>query len=140
MEPSSQTLADRTPLHDDGELTAAELQQLRDILIATREEIAARTRLRVSGAMEAAVHLPDESDEATNVTTQAFDLRLANKDRKLLNLIEHALDKMARNEYGVCEASGEPIDKRRLFLRPWVRYSVVEQDRLEKERRLMADN
>ncbi len=78
--------------------------------------------------------MPDEADQASAAEAQTFELKLANKDRKLLNLIEHAIDKMRRGEYGLCEGTDEPIELRRLEARPWARFSVAHKEALEKDR------
>ena len=50
------------------------------------------------------------------------------------DLIEHAIDKMRRGEYGLCEGTDEPIELRRLEARPWARFSVAHKEALEKDR------
>jgi DnaK suppressor protein len=128
-------------LHPDT-LSPAQLRKLEEKLREAREGIVQRSRVRVTEALDAPTHLPDESDEATNLAAQAFDLRLADKDRKLLRLIDHALAKLARGdgEFGLCEGTGERISTARLELRPWARYSVAYKDQLERERRLHRDD
>lgn len=113
-----------------------ELDGLRAKLLATRDEILARTRNRVTEVLESDTSVGDEIDAANHDSARAFELRLADKDRKLLELIEHALDKLSTGEYGLCEGTGDPIDRARLQLRPWVRYSVEYQELVEKQRDL----
>ena len=81
----------------------------------------------------------DEADQASTSSTQAFDLRLAEKDRKLLELIDHALEKFALDTYGLCEGTGDPIAVARLRLRPWARFSVDHKQRLERDRAMHED-
>ena len=57
------------------------------------------------------------------------------KERKLLNQIELALRKIAEEEYGFCEGTGEPISKKRLALRPWTRYSIEYKEELERRKK-----
>lgn len=116
-----------------------ELDGLRAKLLATRDEILARTRNRVTEVLESDTSVGDEIDAANHDSAQAFELRLAGKDRKLLELIEHALDKLSTGEYGLCEGTGDPIDRARLQLRPWVRYSVEYQELVEKQRDLYEE-
>ena len=65
---------------------------------------------------------------------QAYLIRFADKERKLLSEIEHALEKMRAGEYGVCEGTEEPIGFKRLELRPWTRYSVAYKEQMERDR------
>ncbi len=76
----------------------------------------------------------DEVDLAAKLSDQAFLMRLADKERKLLNLIDRALHKFDTGEYGYCEGTGEQIGRKRLALRPWTRYSVVHKELLERQR------
>ncbi len=125
---------------DDAVFDPATLEHFRRKLEATRDELLARNRTRVGDALDEELRHPDEVDQATTEQAQAFQLRLASKDRKLLSLVEHALDKLARGEYGRCEGTDEPIPRERLELRPWARYSVEYKQRLERERALHAES
>ena len=78
----------------------------------------------------------DEIDIAQRHTEQASLMRFADKERKLLGEIDHALEKMEKSgEYGVCEGTEEPISFKRLEVRPWTRYSVAHKEQLERERK-----
>jgi DnaK suppressor protein len=74
----------------------------------------------------------DEVDLATATVDQNLTFRLLDRDRKLLNEIDHAINKIQTGEFGYCEGTGEPIPKRRLELRPWCRHSVKFKEQLEK--------
>jgi DnaK suppressor protein len=74
----------------------------------------------------------DEVDLATATVDQNLTFRLLDRDRKLLNEIDHAINKIQTGEFGYCEGTGEPIPKRRLELRPWCRHSVKYKEQLEK--------
>lgn len=120
----------------DEHLTAEDLAHFKDVLEKARLETTTRSLERVHEALDTQTHLPDEADEASNARDQAFELRLADKDRKLIGLIDHALRKIEMGDFGYCEGTGEPIPKARLELRPWARYSVEYKDKLEKDRQL----
>lgn len=129
---------DGTLLHP--ELRPEDLRRLEAKLLDERSAILQRTRLQSSEALAESVRLPDEAEQASAEEAQAFELRLAEKDRKLVNLIEHALDKILRGEYGLCEGTDEPIDVRRLEARPWARFGVDYKETLEKERAMHAEH
>ena len=78
--------------------------------------------------------MPDETDMAQRHTEQAYLIRFADKERKLLNEIERALAKLRTVDYGVCEGTEEPIGFKRLELRPWTRYSVAYKEQIERDR------
>lgn len=43
--------------------------------------------------------------------------------------IKRALDKIAENKYGICEISGEPIEKERLMANPAARTNLANLDK-----------
>ncbi len=121
--------------HDKDEYSDEELAEFRQLLLDERERVMARLRMRVSEAVGDTQAMPDESDQAQQLTEQAYMLRLADKEQKLLKLIDKALKKFAEDEYGFCEGTGDLINPARLRLRPWTRYSIEykeEQERIKK--------
>lgn len=126
---------DEGPVRDDTPLSPARLRKLRERLLEERTRILGRMRRNVDTAIDQDAPPADELDVATIAQDQALYLRLADKDRKLLVEIEHALAKFALGTYGQCEGTGEPIGWRRLWARPWTRYSVAYKEQLEAEAR-----
>lgn len=108
-------------------------EKLRDEEARLAEEI----KRRIQEAVTEAERLPDEGDQASQNANQAYLLRYADKQNKLLQQVRHALHKMKSGEYGICEGSGEPIGVQRLMLRPWTRYSVEYKEQLDRDRRYM---
>lgn len=121
------------------ELDDQERERLRAELLRTRDDVSARSRERAREALAESSAGGDDADQASTSSTQAFDLRLAEKDRKLLELIDHALEKFAADTYGLCEGTGDPIAVARLRLRPWARFSVDHKQRLERDRAMHED-
>ena len=60
----------------------------------------------------------DEVDVAAREEQRQWQLRRLEREKKLLDKIDSALDRLARGEYGWCRETGEPIGLRRLLLRP----------------------
>lgn len=77
-------------------------------------------------------HMADAGTDSME-REKAFDI--ASKEGRLLMEIDAALGRLYRGEYGVCEASGKPISRARLEALPWARYTVEEQEKLEREQR-----
>ncbi len=112
--------------------------QLRTLYSKLREEEARLTdevKRRIQEAVTDAERLADEGDQASHNANQAYLLRYADKQNKLLQQVRHALRKLKTGEYGICEGSGEPIGVQRLMLRPWTRYSVEYKEQLDRERK-----
>lgn len=129
---------DRDDLQDDSyepeELTHEQLAELRQDLLEEKKKVKVRLNKHLAEAVEDSDNLPDEMDIATRQSDQAYLLRLADKEKKLLRQIDHALAKFERGEYGYCEGTDEPIGYRRLKLRPWTRYSTEYKEQLEREK------
>ncbi|MES4784528.1 MAG: hypothetical protein C4294_00360 [Nitrospiraceae bacterium] len=49
---------------------------------------------------------------------QNFELRLKEREQKLLKKIDEALERLAANTYGICESCGQEIPYKRLKARP----------------------
>jgi DnaK suppressor protein len=77
----------------------------------------------------------DEVDLASATMEQSLTFRLLDRERKLLNEINHALNKIYTGDYGYCEGSGKVIPKRRLELTPWTRHSVSHKEHLERNKK-----
>lgn len=131
-------MRDPIPSAPDQPLDAASLEHFRNKLRDARRDLLQRNRARLGGVLDQSAPVTDEAEHAVLNNDQQLELRLAGKDRKLLALIEHALGKLDCGEYGLCEGTGEPIDRARLELRPWARYSVEYKMMLERERALHA--
>ncbi|MEM9195407.1 MAG: TraR/DksA C4-type zinc finger protein [Myxococcota bacterium] len=118
----------------DAKLTKAQLKKLYAKLLEERDRVMSGMDRHMQEATTDSDTLTDELDMAQRHTEQAYLIRFAGKERKLLIEIEHALEKMAEGEYGVCEGTGDAISIKRLELRPWTRYSVAYKEQLERER------
>ncbi len=131
-----------SPGHPDADAVLDErtLHELRKELLDTRARVLLRGRARAREALGEVTALADETDQAATSAAQFYDLRLAEKDRKLVALIEHALDKFIDGRYGICEGSDEPIPLARLRLRPWARYSTEYKQLLERDRALHEES
>lgn len=122
----------------DSKLTKKQLQTLHEKLLEAKARVTEGMESHLSDAITDIDPLADEIDIAQRHSEQAYLMRFADKERKLLREILHALEKMGSGEYGVCEGTGEPIAYKRLELRPWTRYSVAYKEELERERNQYA--
>jgi DnaK suppressor protein len=132
------TRAKKPPLddqpHPETGLTPSQLRSLKQSLEQHKEQLLARFRDHVSTAIQEDGGA-DEMDCASRDQEQAYLLRLADKERKLLQEVVDALARIQSDTYGLCEGSGEPIGFRRLEARPWARYSIAYKEMLEHEER-----
>lgn len=116
-------------------LTKKELEYFKSKLLEVQEEVKSRIRERASTARIDDNDLIEEMDQANRATEEAFNMRLLDKEVKLLREIEGAIEKFDEGTYGICEGTEEPIERRRLEARPWTRYSVAYKEQLEREKK-----
>lgn len=121
--------------HPDSGLTQPQLKKLWARLQDERDKLSVAIRGRVNVATADATPLAEDGDIAQRATEQDYQLRLADKQRKLLNQILAAMDKFEEGEYGICEGTEEPIGFRRLEIRPWARYSVEYKELRDRQNR-----
>ncbi len=115
-------------------LSREELERFRELLFEEKDKLLVKSAQMVkAGNIELDKNeMLDEVDLASATTEQNLTFKLLDRDRKLLQEIEHALEKIKTGEYGFCEGTGEPIPKRRLEVRPWCRHSVKFKEQLER--------
>ncbi|MBP5435518.1 TraR/DksA C4-type zinc finger protein [bacterium] len=78
----------------------------------------------------------DEADQAIFFEQRNRQLRLRDRDRKLINKIHETLKKIDNNEYGICENCGCDISFERLKLRPVASLCIdCKREEEERERR-----
>jgi len=116
-------------------LTPKQLRTLYDMLRAEERRLSEDVKRRIQEAVTDTERHADEGDQASQNADQAYLLRYADKQNKLLQQVRRALQKIQSGEYGICEGSGEPIGVSRLMLRPWTRYSVEYKEQIDRERR-----
>jgi len=84
--------------------------------------------------------LADAIDVASALTLERLQLKLLDRDRKLLKSIDNALKKIEDGLYGYCEGTGEIIPRKRLEARPWCSYSVQYKEMLERRAKVCKVN
>ena len=113
------------------------LEYFKSLLLEKKQKLiqeADRTFHVLEGGTE---RLADPTDVASQESELGFELRIRDRERKLLRKIDKALEKIEEGSYGICEACGEEIEEKRLLARPEATLCIRckrEQERLEKLR------
>lgn len=100
-----------------------ELEALRQVLLAKREELNARIEQR---RQEILMEQDPEDEAGIALRNSSAGMAIANIERELSTLreIELSLRRMETGEYGVCGVCGEDIPIARLNAIPWTRRCV----------------
>ncbi len=128
--------------YEPEELTADQVKELHEKLLALRDDLLQKTQARKKEGMYEISRddLADEADLASAETAQDVGFKLAEHERKQVDQINRAIKKIEQGDgmYGLCEGTGEPIGYRRLQLQPWTPFSLRHQEELERGRRSPA--
>lgn len=76
---------------------------------------------------------PDPTDRASAESDRSFELRIRDRERKLLNKIKEAIERIDNGTYGVCDDCGDDIAVERLDARPVTTYCIDCKTRQEQE-------
>jgi RNA polymerase-binding transcription factor DksA len=75
------------------------------------------------------------ADAGTDSMEREISFDIASKEGRLLREIDDALRRIYNGVFGICEASGKVIARARLEALPWARYTVQEQENMERQQR-----
>lgn len=123
----------------DEYLNDKELKQLRLILEEQLREIMNLSRAALQDVTEVREQDADPLDLAVSESNREWTLRLADRERRLLSKIKHALERMNAGEYGVCESCGQAITFKRLMARPVATLCIdckTEAEQVESRKRV----
>jgi len=115
-------------------LTKSELEEFEQKLSERKIQIEknlAGTTLELEGMRD--LDLNDEGDYAAASAETIVDSAILVQQRKELNEIELALDKIKEGTYGICEMCEEPIGKPRLEVKNFARFCITCREINEKE-------
>ena len=113
----------------------------KDFLTGQKEKLL-KHKMRVMNTMKENYHTEviaqtedtiEDGDQAQIYTNQNVSFSLQKTSIKTLHDIEIALEKIEKGNYGVCEETGELIERKRLEKQPWVRFSLEAQEELERQ-------
>ena len=74
----------------------------------------------------------DLADKAANSYTKEFLFGMTNSDRTTLAMIDAALKRIRKNDYGVCENCQEEMLPKRLDAVPWAKHCINCQQKMEQ--------
>ena len=80
-------------------------------------------------------NFPDPNDRATQESDRSFELRIRDRERRLINKIREALERIDNGTFGICEVCGDEISEARLKVRPVTTLCIdckIEQEKKEK--------
>ena len=74
----------------------------------------------------------DVADKAANSYTKEFLFHQSDDNRRVLQLVNEALERIRSSSYGLCVACQEEVESKRLEAVPWARHCLDCQTKQEK--------
>jgi DnaK suppressor protein len=78
---------------------------------------------------------PDPNDRASLESDRNFELRIRDRERKLIMKMQEAIKRIDDGVFGICEVCGGPISEKRLIARPVTTLCIeckTKQEKMEK--------
>jgi len=94
------------------------LQYFKNLLNERLEVLLQEANRTVTGMSGLKENMPDPADRASLESDRNFTLRIRDRERKLINKIKDALERIENGTYGICESCEEEISEERLKARP----------------------
>ncbi len=95
-----------------------DLKFFKKLLTERLENLLAEASETVSGMTGEIVNFPDPTDRAALEADRNFMLRIRGRERKLIEKIRSALERIDVGTFGICDACGSEISAKRLKARP----------------------
>ena len=131
--------ADYRPAEDEPFMNERQLAYFRKLLLEEKARVLSESKSTIEGLQDSTRNIPDLADRASEETDRALELRIRDRQRKLISKIDSALRRIDEGEYGYCTMTGEPISLKRLEARPTTTLSLEAQERHERRERVHRD-
>ena len=113
----------------------AKLEEFRQLLQEQMDQLLREADKTVSEMTDEKTNFPDPTDRASLESDRNFELRIRDRERRLIGKIREALDRIEAGDFGECEDCGDQIGDARLKARPVTTLCIeckTEQERQEK--------
>lgn len=116
-------------------MNKAKLEEFRKLLQEQMDQLLREADKTVLEMTDEKTNFPDPTDRASLESDRNFELRIRDRERKLISKIREAIDRIEAGDFGECEDCGDQIGEARLKARPVTTLCIeckTEQERQEK--------
>ena len=116
-------------------IKSEKLEVFRNMLIQKINELLSEAGKTVSQMTDGKENFPDPTDRASLEADRNFELRIRDRERKLILKMQEAIKRIDDGIFGICEVCGGPISEKRLMARPVTTLCIdckTKQEKLEK--------
>ena len=120
-------------------MSSKQVSHFKLILLEWKKQLMREADKTVQHMQQDSSKLSDPNDAATQEEEFRLELRTRDRERKLINKINQALQRVEDGTYGFCEETGEPIGIKRLEARPIATLCIEAQERHERLEKTRID-
>ena len=116
-------------------MNSEKLEYFRSVLQEEMRTLLEEAGKTVSEMTADTTNFPDPNDRASQESDRTIELRFRDRERRLINKIREALERIDDGTFGLCEMCGEGISEGRLKVRPVTTLCIdckIEEERKEK--------
>jgi DnaK suppressor protein len=124
-----------TTLEKQTTLKPEKMEEFKLLLIQKINELLSEAGKTVSEMTNGKENFPDPNDRASLESDRNFELRIRDRERKLILKMQEAIKRIDDGIFGICEVCGGPISEKRLMARPVTTLCIdckTKQEKIEK--------
>lgn len=113
------------------------MEFFRSMLTQKINELLGEAEKTVSEMTSTKENFPDPTDRASLESDRNFELRIRDRERKLIMKMQEAIQRIDDGIFGICEVCGGGISEKRLTARPVTTLCIeckTKQEKLEKHK------
>ena len=120
-------------------LKPEKLETFRKLLIQNINELLSEAGKTVSEMTNGKENYPDPNDRASLEADRNFELRIRDRERRLIMKMQDAIKRIDDGVFGICESCGGPISEKRLTARPVTTDCIDCKTKQEKAEKLKGE-
>lgn len=115
------------------------LEYFRYMLTQEINKLLSEAEKTVSEMTNGKENYPDPNDRASLESDRNFELRIRDRERKLIAKMREAIQRIDNGTYGICAGCGGEISEKRLMARPVTTLCIDCKTKQEKMEKLMGE-
>ena len=116
-------------------IKSEKMETYKALLTQKINELLSEAGKTVSEMTNGKENYPDPNDRASLESDRNFELRIRDRERKLIMKMQEAIKRIDDGVFGICEVCGGPISEKRFMARPVTTLCIdckTKQEKLEK--------
>jgi len=126
--------ADGKPSREDGHLMREEFKAIRANLLKRRQAVLAKISEEPPLQGSDDITRGDSLDIASSARDREITFMLKSRELDELRAVEDAIERIERDDYGICASCEDPIEIKRLEAIPWARFCRSCQEEMENRK------